>query len=58
MRLLRTVLLATAALALPLWATLDRDGDGLSDIWAALYPTAGAPEADPDIDGRIRDRPD
>jgi hypothetical protein len=36
---------------LPLWATLDRDGDGLSDIWAALYPTAGAPEADPDGDG-------
>jgi hypothetical protein len=51
MRLLRTVLLATAALTLPLWATLDRDGDGLSDIWAALYPAAGAPEADPDGDG-------
>ena len=30
---------------------LDRNGDGISDVWAALYPTAGAPSADPDSDG-------
>jgi aryl-phospho-beta-D-glucosidase BglC (GH1 family) len=31
---------------------LDRNGDGISDVWAALYPTAGAPTADPDGDGQ------
>jgi hypothetical protein len=30
---------------------LDRNGDGISDVWAALYRTSGAPEADPDGDG-------
>ena len=43
--------LLLALLALPLWATLDLNHDGVSDIWSALYPTAGAPEADPDGDG-------
>jgi alpha-D-ribose 1-methylphosphonate 5-triphosphate synthase subunit PhnH len=33
-------------------AILDRNGDGISDVWAALYPTAGAPAADPDGDGQ------
>ena len=32
-------------------AQLDRNGDGISDVWATLYPTAGAPTADPDGDG-------
>ncbi len=31
---------------------LDRNGDGISDVWAALYPTAGGPAADPDGDGQ------
>ncbi len=35
----------------PLRAILDQNADGLSDIWAAFYPTAGAPSADPDGDG-------
>ena len=51
MRLFRPVLIVAAALALPLWATLDHDGDGISDIWTARYPTAGAHDADPDGDG-------
>jgi hypothetical protein len=33
-------------------ALLDRNGDGISDVWAALYPSAGAPSADPDGDGQ------
>ena len=41
-------LTVNAAPALPL---LDRNGDGISDVWAALYPTAGATTADPDGDG-------
>ena len=31
---------------------LDRNGDGISDVWAALYPNAGGPTADPDGDGQ------
>ncbi len=31
---------------------LDRNGDGISDVWSALYPNAGAPAADPDGDGQ------
>jgi dextranase len=31
---------------------LDRNNDGISDVWAALYPSAGAPTADPDGDGQ------
>ena len=30
---------------------LDRNSDGVSDVWAALYPNAGGPNADPDGDG-------
>ena len=30
---------------------LDRNNDGISDVWAALYPNIGAPTADPDGDG-------
>ena len=30
---------------------VDRNNNGISDIWEALYPTAGAPDADPDGDG-------
>jgi hypothetical protein len=30
---------------------LDRNEDGISDVWASLYPTAGLPTADPDGDG-------
>ncbi len=32
-------------------AVLDRNHDGLSDIWQKAYPTAGADDADPDGDG-------
>jgi hypothetical protein len=32
-------------------AMLDRNNDGISDVWAALYPTAGGPTDDPDGDG-------
>lgn len=35
----------------PLPATIDRNLDGVSDVWSARYPTAGAPSADPDGDG-------
>jgi rhamnogalacturonyl hydrolase YesR len=31
---------------------LDANGDGISDVWAALYPAAGAPTDDPDGDGQ------
>lgn len=53
MRLAPTV---TAALALafavtPLHALIDANKDGISDVWASLYPNAGAPAADPDRDG-------
>ncbi len=44
-------LLALLTTAIPVHATIDRDHDGISDVWAALYPTAGAPSADPDGDG-------
>ncbi len=50
----RTILGASLALALgaaPLPAIVDRNGDGLSDVWAALYhPTKGA-TVDEDGDG-------
>ena len=36
--------------AVPICALVDRDGDGVSDIWAALYPEVGGPAADPDGD--------
>ena len=39
------------ACAAPLPATIDRNLDGVSDVWSALHPTAGAPSADPDGDG-------
>ena len=35
----------------PALAILDRNHDGISDIWAALYPNSGGPMADPDGDG-------
>jgi M6 family metalloprotease-like protein len=31
---------------------LDRNHDGISDVWAAVYPNAGGPTADPDGDGK------
>jgi hypothetical protein len=31
---------------------IDHDGDGISDIWAALYPGPGGPDDDPDGDGQ------
>ena len=43
--------LLLALLATPTRATLDRDNDGISDLWAALYPTAGSAAQDPDGDG-------
>ncbi|MBK8475702.1 MAG: hypothetical protein IPL39_05165 [Opitutaceae bacterium] len=49
-------LLAVASLLLmlaapPAHALIDANHDGVSDVWAALYPIAGAPTADPDRDG-------
>lgn len=35
----------------PLHALLDRNGDGVSDLWYLRHPTSGAPTADPDGDG-------
>lgn len=49
----RHSLLTAAALlfaTLPLVATIDQDADGISDIWSALYPSAGPASADPDGD--------
>jgi sugar phosphate isomerase/epimerase len=47
--------LATLTLALltatALRATVDFDGDGVSDIWRETYPNVGAATADPDGDG-------
>lgn len=43
--------LLVGVLALTVHATLDRDHDGVSDIWAVLHPTAVPPEADLDGDG-------
>jgi hypothetical protein len=31
---------------------IDRNGDGISDVWAAIYSSPGAPSADPDGDGQ------
>ncbi len=47
--LLCTTLAAAGATALP--ALVDRNLDGVSDIWSSLHPAAGAPSADPDGDG-------
>ncbi len=44
---LALALLSTTALR----ATVDFDGDGISDIWRETYPNAGAATADPDGDG-------
>ena len=43
--------LLLGVLVLPLWATLDRDHDGISDVWSAFHPSAVPPEADSDGDG-------
>lgn len=43
--------LLLVVLVLPLWATLDRDHDGISDVWSAFHPSAVPPEADSDGDG-------
>ncbi len=50
--------LSTLCWTLPLLAPLpllhafvDADADGISDVWAAQYPDAGDPAADPDHDG-------
>ncbi len=45
------LLLSAAFTSTPLSATIDHAHNGVSDLWTALYPTAGAPEADPDGDG-------
>lgn len=51
----RRACFAIACLALAastrLHALVDTNKDGISDVWAALYPTAGGPAADPDRDG-------
>lgn len=54
MRSLRPALrvgLAFASGALPLPATIDRNSDGVSDLWSDAHPSAGSPAADPDGDG-------
>ena len=43
--LILSLLAATAS------ATIDRDNDGISDLWTALYPTTGPAAQDPDGDG-------
>lgn len=37
--------------AAPLEAIIDQDGDGISDVWSALFPFSGSATADPDGDG-------
>lgn len=45
--------LSVLALGVPtiLSARIDADADGLSDVWQAAYPDAGAADSDPDGDG-------
>ncbi len=43
--------LALACSTLPLGALVDRDGDGVSDVWAARHPQVGEAAADDDGDG-------
>lgn len=50
-RSLLSAWLAAATLASPLCVALDRDRDGISDIWIAAHPAAGAPADDLDGDG-------
>lgn len=49
--LIRSAVLVLATAAVPLGAIIDQDGDGISDVWSALYPAAGAPNDDADGDG-------
>lgn len=49
--LIRQLSLFSGLLALPLFATVDRNLDGLSDFWAQLHPAAADPAGDPDGDG-------
>ena len=54
MNLPRIILLTALGARLfvpPLAATIDRNLDGVSDIWATAHPEAGAPAADADGDG-------
>ncbi len=44
--------LVVFAVTLPLWATFDRNGDGISDIWSALHPVEDGADADSDGDGQ------
>ncbi|MFT3830617.1 MAG: hypothetical protein QM691_13020 [Opitutaceae bacterium] len=46
-----SIVLLGLAVTLGLYAIVDRDGDGISDVWSALHPDAGIPDADPDGDG-------
>lgn len=42
--------LVVGLFAPPLFALIDNDGDGISDVWSVMHPTAGAAEADPNGD--------
>lgn len=46
-----TILTLSFIFVTPLPALVDANHDSLSDVWAAQYPTAGSPTADPDGDG-------
>jgi acetyl esterase/lipase len=50
-RLTHVAALVLVAFSPPLLAIIDRDLDGVSDVWSSRYPTAGDPAADPDGDG-------
>ncbi len=43
--------LTFAFLSAPVLSMVDHNNDRVSDVWAAMYPTAGAADADPDGDG-------
>jgi hypothetical protein len=42
---------AVGLFALPLFALIDNDGDGISDLWPIRYPNSGGPNEDPNDDG-------
>ncbi len=49
--IITVAMLVACAMVTPSRGLVDTDRNGISDVWASLYPTAGGPTADPDGDG-------